>query len=81
MSNFLGSENFYAYEGDITIFYRKFVVSQFQKFSCGNLFVFHEVSGIEKNHGLDGGNEYHDYPSRIFCLIVLKNSVGERFRM
>ena len=28
VSIFLGSEKFYAYEGNITIFYRKFVVSQ-----------------------------------------------------
>ena len=28
-----GIEKFYAYEGNITIFYRKFVVSQYQKTS------------------------------------------------
>ena len=33
VSIFLGSENFYAYEGNITIFYRKFVVPQYRKTS------------------------------------------------
>ena len=27
------------------------------------------------------GNEYHDFPSKVFCLIVLKNSIGETFRV
>ena len=33
VSIFLGSENFYAYEGNITIFNRKFVVPQYRKTS------------------------------------------------
>ena len=35
----------------------------------------------KKKHGLVGGNDYHDYPSRIFYLILLKNSIGEPFRV
>ena len=33
VSNFLGSENFYAYEGNITILCRKFVKAQYRKTS------------------------------------------------
>ena len=33
VSIFLGSENFYAYEGNITVFYRKFVGPQYRKTS------------------------------------------------
>ena len=43
-----GIEKFYAYEGNITTFYRKFVVSQYRKTLWGNPSVFHKISGIEK---------------------------------
>ena len=29
--------------------------------------------------GGEGGREYHDFPSKIFCLTVPKNFVGEPF--
>ena len=46
-----GIEKFSAFEVNITIFYRIFVVSQYQKTSLGNPSVFHKLSGIEKIHG------------------------------
>ena len=29
----------------------------------------------------EGGGEYQDFPSKIFCLTVPKNVVGENFRV
>ena len=46
-----GYRKFYAYEGNITIFYRKFFVSQYRKILWGNPSVFHKISGIEKLYG------------------------------
>ena len=35
----------------------KFYVSQYRKISCGNLSVFHKISGIEKLYGKEVGKE------------------------
>ena len=63
-----GIEKFYAQEGDITIFCRKIVVSQYRKTSQGNPSVFHETSGIQKLMDRRGeiGREYQDFPSKSF---------------
>ena len=44
--------------------------------------MFHKVSGIEKINGKEGGGggrEYNDFLSKVFCLLVPKNFVGEPF--
>ena len=46
-----GIEKFHAYEGNITIFWGNFVVSQYGKTSWCNPSMFYKVSGIEKNNG------------------------------
>ena len=46
-------------------------------FLCFTKFLVSKNSWINRG----GGNEAHDFPSRLFCLIVLKNSIGERFRV
>ena len=37
------------------------------------------ISGSEILYGQEGGGEYQDFPSKIFCLTVPKNSVAESF--
>ena len=51
VSSISGIKKFVAYEENITIFYRKFVVSRNRKTSQGNPSVFHKISGIEKIYG------------------------------
>ena len=46
-----GIEKIFAYEGNITIFCRKFVVSQYRKTSQRKPSVFHKIAGIEKTYG------------------------------
>ena len=41
--------------------------------------VFQENSGSEKAFRTKGGREYQDFPSKTFCLRVLKNFLGEHF--
>ena len=43
-------------------------------------FLVSKKSWIRQGGGGEG-NKYHDFPSRFFCLIVLKNSIGETFRV
>ena len=45
-----GIENFYAYEGNITFLYRKFVVSQYREISLANNSVYQKFSGSGKLH-------------------------------
>ena len=40
--------------------------------------MFQKISGSEKVYGKEGG-EYQNFPSKIFCLTVPKNFVGEPF--
>ena len=40
--------------------------------------VFQKISCIEK-FWIRGGEEYQDFPSKFFCLIVQKNLVGAPF--
>ena len=56
--------------GHITIFYRNFVVSQYQETSSGNPSVYVP----EKR-----GGEYHNFSTNFFCLTVPKNFVGKPF--
>ena len=48
------------------------------KISVGESFTVAITSGIEKVW-IRGGGEYHDFPSKIFCLTVPRISVGESF--
>ena len=70
-------EKIHASEGYITSFYRKFFVSQYGKTSWGNPSVlcfrkFPVAKFMDKR-----GGGYQDFPSKIFCLTVLKNFVEE----
>ena len=40
--------------------------------------VFQKISGSQKVYGLEGG--YQELPSKIFCLTVRKNLIGETLR-
>ena len=63
-----------------SIFCRKFFVSQCQKSSQVNSFVlFFRKYRVAKKLMDQGGVEYQDFPSEIFCLTVPKNFVGESF--
>ena len=62
--------------GGITFFRRKFLVSQCRKISRASLQCFRKF-GVSKNFMHNRG--YHNFPSKIFCLTVPKNFVGEPF--
>ena len=64
--------------GHITIFYRKFVVSVPKNF-VGEPFSVPEKFWYRKMLGTREGGEYHNFPSKFFCLTVPKNFVGESF--
>ena len=66
-------------EGGITIFCQNFFVSQCRKISQRNPFdlCFRKYPVAKKF--MDKGGEYQDFPSKIFCLTVPKNFVGESF--
>ena len=50
------------------------------KISVGDSFIVALILGTEKVWSWRrGGREYQDFPSKIFCLTVLKISVGESF--
>ena len=49
------------------------------KISVGESFTVALISGSEKVYGQEGGGEYQDFPSKIFCLIVPKKFVGESY--
>ena len=58
-------------KGGITFFRRKFLVSQCRKNSWASLQCFRKF-GVSKNFMHNRG--YHNFPSKIFCLTVPKNS-------
>ena len=73
-----GIEKCYASEGYITIFRRKFFVSQYRNISqrnpsmlCLRKFLVAKKF-MDKREG-----EVSRFPSKIFCLTVPKNAVGE----
>ena len=41
--------------------------------------MFQKISGSEKHYGSEGGGEYQNFLSKIFCLTKPKNFVGEPF--
>ena len=59
--------------GGITIFRRKFFVSQCRKISRASFQCFRKF-GVSKNFMHNRG--YHKFPSKIFCLTVPKNFKG-----
>ena len=71
-----GIEKFYAYEGNITIFYRKFVVSQYRKIRWGTFLGFTKFL-VSKNVRDKRGGGYHHLPSKLFCLTVPNHLVEE----
>ena len=56
----------------------EFLVSLVLKFSEGESFTAALISVMEKVW-IKGGGEYQDFLSKIFCLTVPKNFVGESF--
>ena len=62
--------------GRIQKFHRNFFVSHYQKISWGNPSVFQKISGIEKVYGERG---YQKFLSKLCCLKVPKNFIGENF--
>ena len=63
--------------GDITIFRRKYVVSQDREISWRFSFVLLGIFAIRKVYDYEGDGarmEYNDFPSKICCLIGSKNS-------
>ena len=46
------------------------------KISVGEFFTVALISGGGKVYGQEGGREYQDFPSKIFCLTVPKIPVG-----
>ena len=68
-----GFKKFYEWKGGITFFRRKFLVPQCRKFSWASLQCFRNF-GVSKNFTHSTG--YHNFPSKIFCLIMPKNFGG-----
>ena len=62
----------------ITIFGWKILISQCRKISQKNPSVFEKM--VAKKF-MDKKGEYQDFPSKIFCLTVPKNFVGEPFNV
>ena len=73
VSENLGYRKILCIIGGITIFRRKFFVSQCRKISWASLQCFRKL-GVSKNFMHNRG--YHNFPSKIFCLTVQKNFVG-----
>ena len=72
VSENLGYRKILCIIGGITIFRRKFFVSQFRKISWTSLQCFRKF-GVSKN--FMHNRRYHNFPSKIFCLTVPKNFV------
>ena len=73
-----GIEKFYASEGYVTIFRQKFLSHSTEKFRRGTLLCFRKFL-VAKNVRDKRGGGYHDFLSKLFCLTVPKNFVGEPF--
>ena len=74
-------------EGSIAIFCRKFyasVLNNIVEKSFPFFYRFRKIP-VAKNFwirgGGGGGGDYHDFPSKVFCLTVPKKSVGEPFSL
>ena len=50
-----------------------------RKIFVGESFTVAVISGSGKVYGQEGGGEYQDFPSKIFCLTVLEIFVEESF--
>ena len=73
VSENLGHRKILCILGGITIFRRKFFVSQCRKISWASLQCFRKF-GVSKNFMHTRG--YHVFPSKLFGLTVPKNFVG-----
>ena len=74
-----GIEKFYASEGYVTIFCRNFLSRSTEKLCRGTLLCCVSESF---RYGISlwiRRGEYQNFPSKIFCLTVPKNFVGEPF--
>ena len=60
----------------ITFFIEHFGLTVPKTFVGGAL-VIQKISALKKNHGSEWG--YHLFPLEIFCLLVPKKILGERF--
>ena len=72
-------ENFSASEGYFTYFLRVFFVSQCPKNAVREPFSL-SLFRVSKNVRDKRGGGYHDFLSKLFCLTVPKNFVGEPLR-
>ena len=74
------SEIVYGYEGggSIKVSFENFLSHSAEKCRRGNLWFFTEL-GNRKILDERCGGEYQDFPSKIFCLTVPKNFVGQPF--
>ena len=62
-----------------TTFRSIFFVSQYRKILLGNTSVYQKISGSEKFYASEEGEGVSRFSSKIFCLTVPKNFVGEPF--
>ena len=76
VSENLGYRKILCVIGGITIFRRKFFVSQCRNISWASLQCLRKFA-LSKKFRHNGG--YHKFPSKIFCLTVPKNFVEEAF--
>ena len=74
-------ETFQAKEGgSFTVLSKNFLSHRTEKTLPGNDSVLQKVSGREKYFmNKRGGGEYHDFPSKSFCLTLPKYFIGEHF--
>ena len=82
VSLFSGIEKFYASGGYVTIFRRKFFVSQYQIISQRNhsMLCFRKFLVAQQFMDKREGDKSR-FPSKIFCLTVSKNAVREHFSL
>ena len=72
-----GMEKLYAYEVNFTIFYRNFLSYSTEKLCRGTHPCFTKLLVSKSFMDKRGGREYHDFPSKFFCLTVTRIFVGE----
>ena len=60
-----GIENFYAYEGIFTIFYKNLLSHSTKKLHRGTLPCFTKILVSKSFMDTSGGREYHDFPSKV----------------
>ena len=75
-----GIENFQAKEGgSFTVLSKYFLSHRTEKTSLGTHSVFQKISGRKNILRIRGGEGYHDFLSKSFCMTVPKCFIGEHF--